>query len=80
MYDRGVTAIFQSAAATGSGVITEAKQRAALGENVWVIGVDLDQYEDGIYILNMEGCLYRKPINFRAMSELDICELLYELC
>ena len=80
MYDRGVTAIFQSAAATGNGVITEAKQRAALGENVWVIGVDLDQYEDGIYILNMEGCLYRKPINFRAMSELDICELLYELC
>lgn len=49
MYDRGVTAIFQSAAATGNGVITEAKQRAALGENVWVIGVDLDQYEDGIY-------------------------------
>lgn len=49
MYDRGVTAIFQSATATGNGVITEAKQRAALGENVWVIGVDLDQYEDGIY-------------------------------
>ena len=49
MYDRGVTAIFQAAAATGNGVITEAKQRAALGENVWVIGVDLDQYEDGIY-------------------------------
>lgn len=49
MYDRGVTAIFQSAAATGNGVISEAKQRAALGENVWVIGVDLDQYEDGIY-------------------------------
>ena len=27
----------------------------------------------------MEGCLYRKPINFQAMSELDICELLCEL-
>ena len=50
MYDRGVTAIFQSAAATGNGVITEAKQRAALGENVWVIGVDVVEYEGGVYV------------------------------
>ena len=49
MYDRGVDVIFQCAAATGNGVITEAKQRAAVGENVWVIGVDSDQYDDGIY-------------------------------
>ena len=41
--------VVYSGSFTGNGVITEAKQRAALGENVWVIGVDLDQYEDGIY-------------------------------
>lgn len=31
------------------GVITEAKGRAAKGEDAWVIGVDVDQYMDGIY-------------------------------
>lgn len=49
MYDRGVDVIFQCAAATGNGVITEAKQRAMNGEKVWVIGVDADQYDQGIY-------------------------------
>ncbi|MGL4760489.1 MAG: BMP family lipoprotein [Sarcina sp.] len=49
MYDRGVKAIFASAGKVGVGVITEAKTRAAKGEDVWVIGVDVDQYEDGIY-------------------------------
>ena len=49
MYDRGVKAIFASAGKVGVGVITEAKTRAAKGEEVWVVGVDVDQYEDGIY-------------------------------
>ena len=31
------------------GVITEAKTRVVNGEEVWVIGVDSDQYDDGIY-------------------------------
>lgn len=49
MYDRGVKAIFTCAGGTGVGAITEAKQRAQKGEDVWVIGVDVDQYKDGIY-------------------------------
>ena len=49
MYDRGVKAIFASAGKVGVGVITEAKTRAAKGEKVWVVGVDVDQYADGIY-------------------------------
>ncbi|MGL4990314.1 MAG: BMP family ABC transporter substrate-binding protein [Sarcina sp.] len=49
MYDRGVKAIFASAGKVGVGVITEAKTRVAKGENVWVIGVDVDQYQDGVY-------------------------------
>lgn len=49
MYDRGVKAIFASAGKVGVGVITEAKTRAAKGETAWVIGVDVDQFEDGKY-------------------------------
>lgn len=49
MYDRGVKAIFCAAGSVGNGVITEAKTRVNTGETVWVIGVDSDQYNDGIY-------------------------------
>ena len=49
MYDRGVKAIFAAAGGVGAGVITEAKTRANTGEEAWVIGVDCDQYNDGIY-------------------------------
>jgi basic membrane protein A len=47
MYDRGVKAIFCAAGGVGSGVITEAKARAAAGKPVWVIGVDKDQFQEG---------------------------------
>ena len=49
MYDNGVKAIFTAAAGVNIGVITEAKTRGANGQEAWVIGVDSDQYDDGIY-------------------------------
>lgn len=49
MYDRGVKAIFAAAGGVGVGVITEAKNRGAAGQEVWVIGVDVNQYDEGIY-------------------------------
>lgn len=49
MYDRGVKVIFSAAGGVGSGVIKEARERASKGEEAWVIGVDADQYNDGIY-------------------------------
>ena len=49
MYDKGVDAIFCAAGGVGVGAINEAKQRATGGEDVWIIGVDVDQYADGIY-------------------------------
>lgn len=50
MYDRGVKVIFTAAGGTGIGAITEAKSRATNGDtSVFVIGVDVDQYADGIY-------------------------------
>lgn len=49
LYDKGVDVIFSAAGAVGSGVIKEASERAQKGEKVWVVGVDVDQYDDGIY-------------------------------
>ncbi|MEG0164195.1 BMP family lipoprotein [Anaerorhabdus sp.] len=42
-YDAGATVIYQAAGAAGNGVIKEAKERG----DVWAIGVDKDQYNDG---------------------------------
>ncbi len=49
MYDDGIKIIYNVAGRTGIGLINEAKKRASLGQDAWVIGVDRDQYEDGIY-------------------------------
>ena len=49
MFDKGVNAIFCAAGGVGLGAITEAKTRAQGGETVWIIGVDGDQYNEGIY-------------------------------
>ncbi len=48
MYDKGIDIIFSAAAAVGNGVINEAKARTENGENVYVIGVDVDQYDEGL--------------------------------
>ncbi len=48
-YDSGVHAIFSAAGATGGGTIAQAKEYRQQGKNVWAIGVDSDQYADGIY-------------------------------
>lgn len=49
MYDRGVKAIFAAAGGVGIGAINEAKSRVKAGQEVWVVGVDVDQYAEGIY-------------------------------
>lgn len=49
MYEKGADVIYHAAGGTGNGVINEAKNRVENGEDVWVIGVDKDQYADGIY-------------------------------
>ncbi|WP_341301972.1 BMP family protein [Lysinibacillus sp. FSL H8-0500] len=49
MYSSGVDVIFHAAGATGNGVFSEAKERKKKdpNANIWVIGVDADQYEEG---------------------------------
>ncbi len=48
-FDTGVYAVFAAAGGTGSGVIAQAKEHRIDGRNVWAIGVDSDQYDDGLY-------------------------------
>ncbi|MFL0504593.1 BMP family protein [Ureibacillus sp. 179-F W5.1 NHS] len=49
MYDSGADIIFHAAGGVGNGLFTEAKERKQKdpNANVWVIGVDRDQYEEG---------------------------------
>ena len=49
MYDRGVKVVFCAAGGVGNGVITAAKNKVAAGQDVWMVGVDRDQFDDGIY-------------------------------
>lgn len=48
-YNSGVYAIFTAAGGTGMGAIVQAREARVAGQNVWVLGVDSDQHEDGIY-------------------------------
>jgi len=48
-FNAGAYIIFHAAGATGNGMIKEAKERSAKGQIVWAIGVDKDQYADGVY-------------------------------
>ncbi|WP_123041228.1 BMP family lipoprotein [Cohnella candidum] len=48
MYDRGVKVIFTAAGGVGVGAIKEAITRGDAGKEVWIVGVDVDQYQDGM--------------------------------
>ena len=48
-FDSGVYAIFSAAGDSGNGTIAQAKEYRAAGRNVWAIGVDSDQFEEGLY-------------------------------
>lgn len=49
MFDKGAYVIFHAAGNAGNGAITAAKDRVNAGKEVFVIGVDKDQYDDGKY-------------------------------
>ncbi|MBN2619067.1 MAG: BMP family ABC transporter substrate-binding protein [Spirochaetales bacterium] len=66
MFDKGVSAIFCAAGGVGVGAINEAKSRAQAGEEKWIIGVDVDQYSEGIY----EG--EKSIILTSAMKRIDV--------
>jgi basic membrane protein A len=47
-YDSGVYAIYSAAGASGNGTIAQAKEYRQAGKNVWAIGVDSDQHDEGL--------------------------------
>jgi basic membrane protein A len=48
-YDSGVYAIYSAAGDSGNGTIAQAKEYRLAGKNVWAIGVDSDQFAEGLY-------------------------------
>ena len=56
-FDSGVYAIYSAAGGTGNGTIAQAKEYRAAGRNVWAIGVDSDQHEEGIFRGNESAVL-----------------------
>jgi basic membrane protein A len=48
-YDSGVYTIYSAAGGSGNGTIAQAKEYRASGRNVWAIGVDSDQHEEGVF-------------------------------
>jgi len=49
MFDAGAYILFHAAGGTGNGMIQEARDRSSRGDICWAIGVDNDQYADGLY-------------------------------
>lgn len=49
MYSKDADIIFTAAGGVNAGVVEAAKDQVANEETAWVIGVDRDMYEDGIY-------------------------------
>lgn len=48
-YDSGVYAIYSAAGGSGNGTIAQVKEYRLQGKNVWAIGVDSDQHDEGLY-------------------------------
>jgi len=48
-FGAGAYVVFHAAGGTGNGVIKEAKERTQKGDVRWAIGVDKDQFNDGVY-------------------------------
>lgn len=48
-YDGGIYAVYSAAGMSGNGTIAEAVAHRKAGKNVWAIGVDKDQFGEGVY-------------------------------
>jgi basic membrane protein A len=56
-YDSGVYIIYSAAGGSGNGTIAQAKEYRLAGRNVWAIGVDSDQFEEGLYTASESAVL-----------------------
>lgn len=73
-FEAGANVIFACAGATGNGVIQEAAERRTNGEDVWVIGVDTDQYSLGVYGENGESCILTSMMKRVDTATYNACQ------
>ncbi len=80
MYNSGAYTIYVAAGTAGDGVISEAKERnKEEAGTAWVVGVDVDQYEDGYYDTDKtKSCIVTSMIKDTAVAVKDVLEKLYE--
>lgn len=76
-YDNGVYAIFSAAGGTGNGTIAQAKEMRLAGKNVWAIGVDSDQYADGIYADGQSAVLTSMIKRVENCATIALNEMVY---
>ncbi len=74
MYDSGVKVIFAAAGGVGVGAINEAKTRVAGGAEVWIVGVDVDQYADGLNEAKTSSVILTSAMKKIDQSAYDMIE------
>ena len=77
MFDNGVKVIHAAAGGVGVGVINEAKTRRSTGKDVWVVGVDVDQYNDGM-MPNGKSAVLTSAMKFLDRASYDMIKAALE--
>ena len=77
IYSKGVDAIFCAAGTTGVGGLNEAKNRRLGGEDVWAVGVDVDQYYEGD-LGNGTSCILTSAMKDVTGVAYDMVKAAYE--
>jgi len=75
-FNKGAYIIFHAAGGTGNGMIKEAKERQQKGQTVWAIGVDKDQYADGLY--GTKSAVLTSMTKRVDVAAYTVCKLTYE--
>lgn len=73
MFDRGVDIVFAAAGGVGVGVINECKSQRTAGKDKWVVGVDIDQYADGM-MPNGKSCILTSAMKYLDRASYDMIE------
>ena len=76
-FDNGVFMIFSAAGGTGNGAIAQAKEYRMQKKDVWAIGVDSDQYEDGLYA-DGESAVYTSMIKNVELATVQVLKAVSE--
>ena len=70
MYDKGVDVVFAAAGGVGVGAINEAKTRAEDGNKVFIVGVDVDQYDEGL-LTNGKSVILTSAMKYLGQAAYD---------